>query len=149
MRLRLKIVYLFPWHIFKARKWWFKSSLGFWRQFFGYSKLCDWQDFLFFFKKNFGLKGVIELMWGLFPCILIFEGFIFLIIKRHYEIENLNFCVKLMRWFAAIHTITTLPFDFCTISKILICFSLIKHFQTATKVVLAIYKCRYCIEWLL
>ena len=89
--------------------------------------------FYFFLKKNFGLKGVIELMWGLFPCILIFESFNFLIIKRHYEIENLNFCVKLMRWFAAIHTTTTLPFDFCAISKILICFSLIKHFSNSYK----------------
>ena len=123
MRLRLKIVYLFTWHIFKAKKWWFKFSLGFWRQFFGYPKLCDWPGFFFFFRKrcyrtHVRVVSMYTYFWGLY----------FFIIKRHYGIENLNFCLKLVRWFAAIHTTTTLPSDFCTVSKILICFSLIKHF---------------------
>ena len=42
-----------------------------------------------------------------------------------------------------------LLFDFCTVSKILICFSLRCVYSTTTKDILAIYNCRYCIECLL
>ena len=41
-------------------------------------------------------------MCGLFPCIPTFKGFIFL--KKLVQVGNLNVCVKLIGWLAAIDT---------------------------------------------
>ena len=44
---------------------------------------------------------------------------------------------------------TILLFEFCATCEILICFSLIKRFPNDQKDILALYKCWYCIQWLL
>ena len=55
---------------------------------------------------NFGLKGAVEKCVGYFLVYLFLKVLFFK--KRYYGIENLNFCVKLIRRFAAIH-ITEVP----------------------------------------
>ena len=64
--------------------------------------------------------------------------------SQEYKSMDLEYLTGLLRrfWF--------FDFDSCTASKILICFSLIKHFSpTTTTGILAICKCRYGIKWLL
>ena len=51
---------------------------------------------------NFGLKGAVEKCVGYFLVYLFLKVLFFK--KRYYGIENLNFCMKLIRRFSAIHT---------------------------------------------
>ena len=55
-------------------------------------------------------------MCGLFPCIPIFEGFIFY--KRYNGMRGLIFCVKRILWVAAIHTTFKYTFGDFLISKV-------------------------------
>ena len=70
MRLKLKILHLFMWYFFKVkivkngvlREWRLYVCLRFRRHFFRRTKLGDW----WVFKKNLGLKGVMEKCVGCF-----------------------------------------------------------------------------------